>query len=163
VFTAVASPIPRFVDTGTTTTIFNVAACRTILLFPYVTYAAGFDTGIAISATSLDAPVFATSPQGGNCSLYWYAGGALVNTTALAVAAGATNATLTSAAVSAGTSGYMIASCLFQYAHGFAFVSDVGASKLAMGYLALVIPDLSTRLPDPFPLAGAASGEQLAP
>jgi hypothetical protein len=35
----------------------------------------------------------------------------------------------------------MIAVCNFQYAHGFAFISDLGAQKLAMGYLALVIPD----------------------
>jgi hypothetical protein len=35
----------------------------------------------------------------------------------------------------------MIAVCRFQYAHGFAFVSDLGARNLAMGYLALVIPD----------------------
>jgi hypothetical protein len=26
-------------------------------------------------------------------------------------------------------------------AHGFAFVSDIGARNLAMGYLALVLPD----------------------
>ena len=37
-----------------------------------------------------------------------------------------------------GFDGYMIANCNFQYAHGFAFVSDVGARNLAMGYLALV-------------------------
>ncbi len=32
----------------------------------------------------------------------------------------------------------MIANCNFQFAHGFAFVSDVGARNLAMGYLALI-------------------------
>ncbi len=37
--------------------------------------------------------------------------------------------------------GYMFATCNFQFAHGFAFVSDLGASKLAMGYLALIVPD----------------------
>jgi len=37
--------------------------------------------------------------------------------------------------------GYMIAICQFQYAHGFAFISDLGARNLAMGYLALVVPD----------------------
>jgi hypothetical protein len=37
--------------------------------------------------------------------------------------------------------GYMFAVCNFQYAHGFAFISDVGARNLAMGYLALIIPD----------------------
>jgi hypothetical protein len=38
-----------------------------------------------------------------------------------------------------GFSGYMIARCNFQWAHGFAFISDIGARNLAMGYLALVI------------------------
>jgi len=34
--------------------------------------------------------------------------------------------------------GYMIAICNFQLAHGYAFVSDLGAQKLAHGYLALI-------------------------
>ena len=38
----------------------------------------------------------------------------------------------------------MFAVCNFQYAHGFAFISDVGARNLAMGYLALIIPDPGT-------------------
>ena len=33
----------------------------------------------------------------------------------------------------------LIARCNFQWAHGFAFISDIGARNLAMGYLALVI------------------------
>ena len=33
----------------------------------------------------------------------------------------------------------MIASCNFQMAHGFAFISDLGASRVAEGYLALVM------------------------
>ena len=37
--------------------------------------------------------------------------------------------------------GYMIAQCQFLYAHGFAFISDLGATKLAQGYLALVMSD----------------------
>jgi hypothetical protein len=32
----------------------------------------------------------------------------------------------------------MIAVCRFQMAHGYAFVSDLGAQKLAHGYLALI-------------------------
>jgi hypothetical protein len=57
----------------------------------------------------------------------------------------------------------MIAQCRFQYAHGFAFISDVGARNLAMGYLALIIPaDADAdRDADPFPNGGAGSGEQL--
>ena len=38
-----------------------------------------------------------------------------------------------------GFQGYMIALCNFQLAHGFAFISDIGARNLAMGYLALVV------------------------
>ncbi|MCW5964887.1 MAG: hypothetical protein KIT83_12685 [Bryobacterales bacterium] len=40
-----------------------------------------------------------------------------------------------------GFQGYGIASCEFQYAHGYAFISDVNAQQLAQGYLALIIPD----------------------
>ena len=68
--------------------------------------------------------------------------------------------------------GYVIAVCNFQYAHGFAFVSDLGARNLAMGYLALVIPDPTSSgagrgaFPDPCggasTIAGcAATGENL--
>jgi hypothetical protein len=35
----------------------------------------------------------------------------------------------------------MIAVCNFQYAHGFAFISDIGARNIAMGYLAVVLND----------------------
>jgi len=35
----------------------------------------------------------------------------------------------------------VIAQCQFQYGHGFAFISDIGAQRLAMGYLALVMDD----------------------
>ena len=61
--------------------------------------------------------------------------------------------------------GYMIAICQFQYAHGFAFVSDLGAQRLAMGYLALVIPDPNStggRNPDPLSKAPSGSGENIA-
>jgi hypothetical protein len=57
----------------------------------------------------------------------------------------------------------MIAECNFQYAHGFAFISDVGARNLAMGYLAIIIPDPSftsgVRTPSAHG-AGVNSGEQ---
>ena len=54
------------------------------------------------------------------------------------VATGTVYANLAST-LAPGFSGYIIAVCNFQYAHGFAFVSDVGARNLAMGYLALVM------------------------
>jgi len=40
-----------------------------------------------------------------------------------------------------GFQGYAIASCEFQFAHGYAFISDTNAQVLAQGYLALIIPD----------------------
>jgi hypothetical protein len=47
-----------------------------------------------------------------------------------------------------GFQGYGIASCQFQYAHGYAFISDVNAQQLAQGYLALIIPDRTGYLAD---------------
>jgi hypothetical protein len=35
--------------------------------------------------------------------------------------------------------GYIIATCSFPYAHGFAIVSDLGSQRLAEGYLALIL------------------------
>jgi hypothetical protein len=72
--------------------------------------------------------------------------------------------TLASTAVP-GFNGYMIAVCNFQYAHGFAFVSDVGARNLAMGYLALVIPDPANnngRAASDISKSAGGSGENLA-
>jgi hypothetical protein len=36
-----------------------------------------------------------------------------------------------------GFTGYVISVANFQYCHGFAFISDLGAQKLAEGYLAI--------------------------
>jgi hypothetical protein len=131
-----SQPIPRFVDTSTATNFFTVVQCTTSLLFPYVTEIAGFDTGIAIANTTTDP--FSTPAQAGTCTLYWYGTAAPANTVTPSVASGTVYTTLTSL-VAPGFSGYMIATCNFQYAHGFAFVSDLGARNLAMGYLALVM------------------------
>jgi hypothetical protein len=141
-----AALIPRFADlsTGSGFPIVNVSACRTILLYPFVTTAPPFDTGIAIANTSLDP--FGTAPQSGACTLNWFA----------ATAGTTSPAAITTPSVLAGNqflmimsqtpavanfTGYMIASCNFQYAHGFAFVSDLGTRNFAMGYLPLIIPD----------------------
>jgi len=133
-------PVPRFIqDPNAAKNIFAVAVCRTILLFPFVTNQAGFDTGLAIANTSTD--VFGTGPQAGTCTLNWFSGGtAPPPTVSASVASGTVYTNLASIAVP-GFQGYMIAVCQFQFAHGFAFISDLGARNLAMGYLALVIPD----------------------
>jgi hypothetical protein len=146
----------------------------TTLLFPYLTNQAGFDTGIAISATATDP--FGTVPQSGTCTLNWYGAAFTGATPTPIVNSGTTYVALVSTTlnnVTGGFSGYMIAVCRFQYAHGFAFVSDLGARNLAMGYLALVIPDPTSssagRVATPNPCGGAstiagcaATGENLS-
>jgi hypothetical protein len=163
---AVAStgPIPRFIDTSTAQNAISVTICRTNLLFPYVTNQAGFDTGLAISNTSTDP--FGTAAQQGPCTLNFYGSNAPAAVTTASIASGTVYTNLASLAAP-NFGGYVIAVCNFQYAHGFAFVSDLGARNLAMGYLALIIPD-PPRSAFPFECGGgstiagcAASGEQL--
>jgi large repetitive protein len=163
VITATAGdPIPRFLDASKAANAFSIAACQTVLLFPYVANVAGFDTGLAIANTSTDP--FGTVPQNGTCKLNWYGTAAPAVTTTPNVPTATVYANTTST-LAPGFFGYMIAQCAFQYAHGFAFVSDVGARNLAMGYLALIIPDPSirngARPPTSSPDAPTTTGEQL--
>jgi hypothetical protein len=131
--------IPRFSDSlDITKSLANFSLCTTNLLFPYVINVNGFDTGLAIANTTTDP--FGTTPQVGTCTLNFY--GSTAPAAAFvtpAVATGTVYANLAST-LAPGFNGYMIAVCNFQFAHGFAFVSDVGARNLAMGYLALIIP-----------------------
>ncbi len=132
--------IPRFSDSlNITKTFANFSLCTTDLLYPYVINTNGFDTGLAIANTTTDP--FGTAAQVGTCTLNFYGSGAPSPNTFVtpSVASGTVYANLAST-VSPGFSGYIIAVCNFQFAHGFAFVSDVGARNLAMGYLALIIP-----------------------
>jgi hypothetical protein len=156
------APIPRFADTSTATNIFTIVPCLTTLLFPFITNQSGFDTGIAISATATDP--FGTTPQSGTCTLNWYGTSFTGATPTPTINSGTTFALLVSTTlnnVTGGFEGYMIAVCRFQYAHGFAFISDLGARNLAMGYLALVIPDPTSsavgRLATPLDCGGASA------
>jgi len=153
-----SSNVPNFVSGSSTTTVngSTFSACSTYLLFPYVTNAACFETGIAISNTSLDnfaaKGASSAATQTGTCALNFYG-----NAVATANPAAATTAaipggtvdpfTLTSVA-GANFTGYMIANCNFQYAHGFAYiVYNFGTSSgAAMGYVA-----------SPFGLTGTAA------
>jgi hypothetical protein len=156
-------PIPRFIDTSTAVNAIAVSICRTNLLFPFVTNSSGFDTGLAISNTSTDP--FGTAAQQGPCTLNFYGSNAPAAVTTQAIASATTYTNLASLAAP-NFQGYVIAVCNFQYAHGFAFVSDLGARNLAMGYLALIIPD-PPRAATAFPCVGttgitcSAAGEQL--
>jgi hypothetical protein len=161
--------IPNFAITSSTTPLtgstFNL--CTTSLLFPFVTNQLGFDTGLAIANTSTDP--FGTSgatAQAGTCTLNFYGSGAPspANVVTASVPSG-TVYTQALSGVAAGFQGYLIAQCAFQYAHGFAFITDgVGSSGgLSQGYLAGVIPDVNqvARAANPLSLAGAGTGETL--
>jgi len=108
------------------------AATKTRLIFPFVTNINGFDTGLAISNTTSDP--FGTTPVAGTCTLNFFGSAAPPAFTTPSIAAGTTYANLAST-IAPGFQGYMIATCNFPFAHGFAFISDVGARNLAMGYL----------------------------
>lgn len=157
-------PIPRFIqDTAAARNIFNVNICRTVLLYPYITNTSGYDTGYAIANTTSDP--FGTGAQSGSCKLNWYQGttnppqGDTGN-----IASGTVYANLASIAVpgfgSGGPagSGYMIAVCNFQFAHGFAVIQDLGGRNFGMAYLALVIPDPGTGSRGANPLSAASNG-----
>jgi hypothetical protein len=145
-------PIPRFVDLSTPANVLNIGLCRTILLFPYVTNAIGLETGIAIANTSTD-PLGQATPQAGTCSFTLYGNqtvptwGPTSTPPTKTILSGNSNAstsdwafTLSSVpGIATGFQGYMVAVCNFRYAHGFAYISDVGVRNLSMGYLALVL------------------------
>jgi hypothetical protein len=150
-------PTPRFavvkVQEGPWVTI-NL--CQTTLLYPFVTGAAGFDTGIAVANTSWDP--WGTVNQQGSCKLYAYgvtvaaAGNTPLQTTVTGcdqlanpvpgtncfpvVPPGQVQSVLASATLT-NFQGYVIAVCNFQYAHGYAAVTDLGIRNLWSSYLAL--------------------------
>src|SRR5215472_268358 len=157
--------IPRFIaDPSAARNLLTINICRTILLYPFVTNQAGFDTGLAVANTTTDP--FGTGAQAGSCTLNWYQGATNPAPTNSGTIASGTVYTALASTVVPGFQGYMIAVCNFQFAHGFAFISDVGARNLAMGYLAVVIadPGSGSRLASPGGCIGVSgcnsAGEQ---
>jgi len=149
--TAVNTLIPRFVDSsgGAVSTFFTINLCQTVLLFPYVTTAPGFDTGIEIANTTTDyTPTFTgatkTVTQQGTCTLNWYQGGTAGNPPATITPLIPTgtiyinNASATGMA-GQGFAGYMFAVCNFQLAHGAGVITDLGVQHILSVYLALVV------------------------
>jgi hypothetical protein len=169
------APIPRFTPgvmagSGLPNGIIQIAPCQTLLLFPYLVSIPGWDSGIAISNTSKD-PV-GTATTTGNCTLNFYGTNAPTTPVYLPadgvslIAPGTSSATLLSTIVTTagGFSGYAFASCNFQYAHGFAFISDFGLRNWATDYLALVVNNgnqLNARGVGPAGTTIISSGEAL--
>jgi hypothetical protein len=138
-----SAPVPRFVDTSSAADLFTVNACVTNILFPFVTNQAGFDTGLVISNTSLDP--YLTGTQAGACEIYYYGqttggGSAPATQTSTTVAAGSqlvwtlSGGGTNNVTATPGFQGYIISRCYFQYGHGFAFMSDLGAARLALNW-----------------------------
>ncbi len=154
-FSSLTDPEPRFVDTASEPEEFiSVTKCVTTLLFPFVTNQSGFDTGLAISNTSEDWGLSGIDGQSGGCEIHYIGTDAAgttpeVDVTTEDVLAGEQLVWLLSSGGSHGIDGavdfqgYVLAACDFQYAHGYAFITDGfggGIPALAQGYLALVIP-----------------------
>jgi len=155
--TASPAPIPRFGPSGSPVSLFSISPCSCNLLFPFVTNIAGFDTGVAIANTSTDP--FGTSAQTGTVTLNYYGttsgGGAAPPQAVSSAITGGQEVIFTlsnggnfGVPATPGFEGYIIAQANFQFCHGFAFISDVGAQKLAEGYLAisLDVPGLNRTL-----------------
>ncbi|MEO7143267.1 MAG: hypothetical protein ABI165_07150 [Bryobacteraceae bacterium] len=144
-----SAPIPRFAPAQPARNAFIVTSCSCNILLPFVTNQAGFDTGVALANTSQDP--FGTTPQQGTVKLNYYGG---TTGGGAAPAAQTTNAVLPAGqeliftlsnggnlgiAATPGFQGYIIAASKFQYCHAFAFISDLGAQRVAEGYLGLVL------------------------
>jgi hypothetical protein len=145
--------IPRFASqttsTNAATPFLNVIACQTALLFPYITNVTGYETGIAIDNTSTDP--FGTVQGSGTCNMWFYGtnqpSGAIVLTSGTGQTVLGSNTAAGQSPQIANTAsglglvnftGYGIAVCNFQFAHGFAFV-QTSKQTLGMGYLPLVM------------------------
>ncbi len=135
--------IPRFAAPPAAGAFAPVLKCQTSLLFPFVTNQSGFETGIAVANTSADP--FQTTTSAGTCSVQFYGTNAPAAAVVIGPAAGVTAGTVTAATASSlglvNFQGYGIATCNFQFAHGFAFVQgNAGAANsTAMGYLPVVL------------------------
>jgi len=152
---ASAAPIPRFADKSTATDIFKNVICATNLLFPYVVSGyPNFDTGMAVANTTMDG--FGTAAQSGKCTAQPY--GLPVNLPPFdfvippglqpgPIPAGQVGVALASQQIGPTFVGYVWVRCLFSYAHGFAYITNVGGTQVAHGYLALIVPDVGQRNP----------------
>ncbi|MXY69665.1 MAG: hypothetical protein F4Y47_14085 [Acidobacteriia bacterium] len=130
---------------------FPVGECGTTLFFPFVTNQTTFDTAVVLVNTSADP--LGTRYQPGSCALTFHGVGLEGEQPPtfrrmFEIDAGEQVAfRLSSGNAARGVDplpdfqGYLVAQCSFQYAHGFAFVTEQvgGASVLAQGYLAEVV------------------------
>jgi hypothetical protein len=149
--------------------ILNVVPCQTALLFPFVTTtkvtaSQHWETGIAISNTGGDPWSTAPTPTAAQlandtCTISFYGTGSATGSsiftppavTGPPIGPGgnwafvASDPLATGTAPNVGFAGYAFAVCNFNLAHGFAFIEDNSPTGNAMGYLALVVNNQTTR------------------
>lgn len=144
--------VPGFISVQPETlrSLFEITNCSTNLLYPFVSSATGFNTGIAVTNASKDP--FGTVNETGTCRVFFYgssAGGGVdpaPQSFNKPVPAGqVATFNLLNGGPEYGIqkvenfTGYLIISCNFRWAHGFAFLSDPSNLQTAHGYLALVL------------------------
>src|SRR6266576_1376898 len=117
----------------------TTAQNTTRLLFPFVSNTAGFDTGIVVSNTGLDST--GTIGIAGTATIRFFpnSGTAAAPVTTPIIPPGGQVVNLIST-LAPGFQGYIEVVCNFPFAHGFGFLSDVGARNLAATIPALVLP-----------------------
>jgi len=108
----------------------ELTSCATTLLFPYVLNSGGYDTGMALTNASAGTSV----SQDGTCSVMFYGTGVpSTNPYVTGPITAGTVGTFTVSSVASGFQGYAIATCNFQDAHGFSFITD-GYGQPGHGY-----------------------------
>lgn len=118
-----------------------LTACATTILFPYVTNAGGFDTGIAITNASagLSGGAYSATAtaQNGSFSMYFYGTNApSTNPYVGGIVSGGTVGTpFLLSSVAPGFDGYAIVTANFQEAHGFALITN---GTITEGYLGII-------------------------
>jgi len=153
--TGPASLIPTFAASTASINTLTVSACTTSLLFPFITNVSGFETGLAIANTTTDNlgknGASSASPTTGTCTISFYGNGATnpaaFTTTALGAysaspAAAPVYANVLTSMAGANFTGYAIATCNFNDAHGFGYIVDnFGQTNgTAQGFVAIVLP-----------------------
>lgn len=127
---------------------FQFASCGTTLFFPFVTNRDNFDTAIVIANTSSDP--LGTRHQSAQCSLKYFDSdtgtepGPISQQSGEIPAGGQLAFTISGGSTAHGLApltdiqGYLVVECGFQFATGFAFVTEQinGTAVLAQGYLA---------------------------
>lgn len=155
-------PIPRFFPGAGPKDLFLIVKCACNLLFPYAVAQAGYDTGLAIANTSLDPGSqfgFFATPQAGKVTLWYFgemaSGGsppppqttfgnvAPGNVLTYVLSSGNADTRYRLDNRGNGLLGYIITQSEFQWCHGFAFITALGAGptspQASQGYLGLVL------------------------